>query len=137
MTADQSRRAINRYNARKSDRTDHFEGKERTRQNALKHGSERPPMGSPSPTRTPTTFQDQFDEWVEPHQPVGPAEFAALVEEIAVAQLRLRRCRTREAAVLELQVGAADEVWATKEVGRLELPDSPSSPPTPRPPSAT
>ena len=115
MTADQ-RRAINRYNARKSTGPITPEGKERTRQNALKHGLCAATLALSH--ENADDLQDQFDEWVELYQPVGPAEFA-LVEEIAVAQLRLRRCRTREAAVLELQVGAAYEVWATKEVGRL------------------
>ena len=73
MTAAQ-RRAINRHNARKSTGPITPEGKERTRQNALKHGLCAATLALSH--ENADDLQDQFDEWIELYQPVGPAEFA-------------------------------------------------------------
>jgi len=119
MTAAQ-RRAINRHNALKSTGPNTPEGKERTRLNALKHGL----------CAALLTFaiedaddvQAQFDEWVEHYQPVGPAEFA-LVEDIALSHLRLRRCRSRETAVVEHQIEDVYKAWCgvqTKRIGAAQ-----------------
>ena len=103
MTAAQ-RRAINRHNARHSTGPITPEGKERARQNSLKHGLCAATLALP--IENADDLQNQFDEWVASYLPVGPAEFA-MVEEIAHAQLRLRRCRRSEGAVVELQVNTA------------------------------
>ena len=116
MTAAQRSCAINRHNARKSTGPKTAEGKERTRQNALKHGlcAEQLVL----PIEKAEDLQNQFDEWVEQYQPVGIAEFA-LVEEIVKNQLRLSRCAGRETAVLDLQVRAAYRGWNNEQEDRL------------------
>ena len=115
MTAAQ-RRAINRHNARKSTGPITPEGKERARQNSLKHGLCAAVLALP--IENADDLQNQFDEWVASYQPVGPAEFA-MVEEIAHAQLRLRRCRRSEGAVVELQVNTAYRTWSDAQDDRL------------------
>ncbi len=115
MTAAQ-RRAINRHNARNSTGPITPEGKERARQNSLKHGLCAAVLALP--IENADDLQNQFDEWVASYQPVGPAEFA-MVEEIAHAQLRLRRCRRSEGAVVELQVNTAYRTWSDAQDDRL------------------
>ena len=115
MTAAQ-RRAINRHNARNSTGPITPEGKERARQNSLKHGLCAAVLALP--IENADDLQNQFDEWVDLYQPVGPAEFA-MVEEIAHAQLRLRRCRRSEGAVVELQVNTAYRTWSDAQDDRL------------------
>ena len=115
MTAAQ-RRAINRHNARKSTGPITPEGKERARQNSLKHGLCAAVLALP--IENADDLQNQFDGWVASYLPVGPAEFA-MVEEIAHAQLRLRRCRRSEGAVVELQVNTAYRTWSDAQDDRL------------------
>jgi hypothetical protein len=70
------------------------------------------------PTENAEAVQADFDGWVTHYQPVGPDEFA-LVEDIARAHLRLRRCARREAAVISSQVRSAQEVWNNEQEDRL------------------
>ena len=118
MTAAQ-RRAMNRRNALKSTGPNTPEGKERTRNNALKHGMCALELALPS--EKADAVQNDFNQWIDHYQPVGPAEFS-LVEDIAKAVLRLRRCARHEAAVVGDQVRAAQEVWSNaQEVRRIAL----------------
>ena len=75
------------------------------------------PLRSPSPTRTPTASRADSTSGSSIISRSAPLN--SHLSKKSPSRVRLRRCRTREAAVLGFQVGAAYEVWAAKEVGRL------------------
>ena len=115
MTAAQ-RRAINRYNARKSTGPITPEGKERSCRNALKHGL--CALDYVLPGEDAGTLQTQFGDWFAEYQPVGPAE-VAMVREIALATLKLDRLARRETAVVTSQMLDAKQHWVHDQEDRL------------------
>src|SRR4051794_18382661 len=115
MTPNQ-RRTINRQNAQKSTGPKTPEGKDRARQNALKHGLRAVTVALPG--EDPVALAADLDDWVDHYQPVGPAE-RVLVEEAARAALRLRRCAAYETALLSDQARTAPADWHAVQEDRL------------------
>lgn len=110
------RDAVRLHNARKSTGPRTAEGKARARRNSLKHGLCAQEIALI--IEDSEALQNEFDEWFAQYEPVGPAE-AALVKDIALCQLKLNRCRGREAAVVGLQVHKAYSVWCDEQDDKL------------------
>src|SRR5579883_1143161 len=111
------RRKINRQNAQKSTGPKTQEGKDRSRQNALKHGLRAEVI--PLPDEDPAEIRARSDAWNDYYKPRTPAE-QHLVNECVRATLFSDRCHRSHAAALCKRVGEAQKRWEEAREDEVE-----------------
>jgi hypothetical protein len=117
MTTERQRLA-NQQNARKSTGPITTEGKERSRRNALKHG-----LASGGEVLKPSDgrkYRQVLKELREHLQPVDVLE-ESLVERIALAHVRLKRCVAKDLADLERRKQRATTRWDQRQRRLMDL----------------
>ena len=92
------------------------EGKAVSRGNALKHGLTAKTVLLPG--ETADEIQARADRWRETYNPQGAAE-EELVDQIALASLRLKRIAHAEEAVLAAQFHGAEPEWELEQSHKL------------------
>jgi hypothetical protein len=112
----EERRQINQQNAARSTGPKTEKGKQKSRANALKHGLTAELLMLP--TEDPEALQEQIDLWTDHYQPQDIEEIF-LVEEIAKAAIKLRRCTTHETGMLSDQVRQVDDLLLAQADARL------------------
>jgi hypothetical protein len=103
------RAEINRQNARKSTGPKSDEGKERSRQNAMKHGLRAEVLATPD--EDPAVIAERVREWEDYYQPGSPVA-KHLVAQCVQASFLSERCHRFHNAVVEMQFLDAREEWA-------------------------
>jgi hypothetical protein len=104
----EQRAEINRQNARKSTGPKSEEGKERSRQNAMKHGLRAEVLATPD--EDPAAVAERVQEWEDYYQPDSPAT-KHLVSQCVQASFLSERCHRFHSAVVEFQFREAREEW--------------------------
>jgi len=110
------RRKQNQLNAQHSKGPTSDEGKAKASQNALKHGFTAKVLTLPG--ENPDVIQAQADAWHEATQPEGHNE-ESLVDQLALATLRLERLARAEAAILAAQTVEAKTQWDCEQQRKL------------------
>jgi hypothetical protein len=113
------RRKINQANAKLSTGPRSDDGKQRSRQNALKHGLRAQSLALPN--EEPCQNQAKLDEWLDFYKPRTPGE-RDLIEQAVTASIQLKRCQRFHHATVSEQVENAAQDWDeanAEEVARL------------------
>jgi hypothetical protein len=113
----EDRRRINQQNAARSTGPKTAEGKQKSRANALKHGLTAELLVLPN--EDPQALQEQIDRWTDHYQPQDSEELF-LVEQIAQAAIKLRRCTVHETGMLTDQIRQVDDLLLAQADERLE-----------------
>jgi hypothetical protein len=113
----EQRAEINRQNARKSTGPKSEEGKERSRQNAMRHGLRAEVLATPD--EDPAAVAERVKEWEDYYQPDSPAT-KHLVAQCAQASLLSERCQRYHDAMVELQFRDAKMEWAQALTDEIE-----------------
>jgi hypothetical protein len=116
MSSAKKRRRISRENGRKSQGPITPEGKEASKKNALRHGLTAKTLALPG--EDPDAMQAQADRLHEDCQPEGHDE-EVLVDQLALASLRLERAAKAENEIVAEQVRNAEIQWDLKQQLRL------------------
>ena len=109
----------NRENARKSTGPKTEEGKERSRQNAFKHGMSGGGEGVLLPPEDLTLFQERFQEWTNDARPEGPLE-VYLLGRAAFASVRADRCDRHEIVVIKRKRAKAIDAWESAQASKIQ-----------------
>jgi hypothetical protein len=110
------RKKINKINASKSTGPRTQEGRDIARRNALTHGLTAEVLSLHNEDQN--IIKIQINQWVDFYLPENPGEMV-LVEQAAIASLKLRRAARCEKAIVTRQIETVDERQANADVARL------------------
>jgi hypothetical protein len=112
------RRKINQANARLSTGPRSDDGKNRSRQNALKHGLRAESLALPN--EDPRQNQAKLAEWRDFYKPRTPGE-RDLVEQAVTASIQLKRCQRFHHATVSEQVENAAQDWDEARWNEIDI----------------